>query len=37
MFAQFGEPGARGELTPQTMRETAARSGSTMSFDWWRS
>ena len=34
MFAQFGELGARGELTPQTMGETAARYGSTMSFDW---
>ena len=34
MFATFGELGARGELTPQTMAETAARYGSTMSMDW---
>ena len=34
MFAQFGELGARGELTPQTMAEIAARYGSTMSMDW---
>jgi quercetin dioxygenase-like cupin family protein len=34
MFAKFGELGARGELTPQTMGETAARYGSTMSMDW---
>ena len=34
MFAKFGELGARGELTPETMGETAARYGSTMFFDW---
>jgi len=34
MFAQFGELGARGELTPGTMAATAARYGSTMSMDW---
>lgn len=34
MFAKFGELGARGELTPQTMGETAAGYGSTMSMDW---
>ena len=34
MFAEFGELGARGELTPQTMGATAARYGSTMSMDW---
>ncbi|HEX5822970.1 MAG TPA: cupin domain-containing protein [Candidatus Limnocylindrales bacterium] len=34
MFATFGELGARGELTPETMGETAARYGSTMFFDW---
>ena len=34
MFATFGELGARGELTPQTMAETAARYGSTISMDW---
>jgi hypothetical protein len=34
MFEQFGELGARGELTPQTMGETAARYGSTMFMDW---
>ncbi len=34
MFAQFGELGARGELTPETMGATAARYGSTMSMDW---
>jgi quercetin dioxygenase-like cupin family protein len=34
MFAKFGELGARGELTPQTMGETAARYGSTMFMDW---
>jgi quercetin dioxygenase-like cupin family protein len=34
MFASFGELGARGELTPQTMGETAARYGSTMFMDW---
>ena len=34
MFAQFGELGARGELTPETMAQTAARYGSTMSMDW---
>jgi len=33
MFAQFGELGARGELTPETMAEIAARYGSTMSMD----
>jgi quercetin dioxygenase-like cupin family protein len=34
MFAQFGALGAKGELTPQTMGETAARFGSTMFMDW---
>jgi quercetin dioxygenase-like cupin family protein len=34
MFATFGELGARGELTPQAMAETAAIYGSTMSMDW---
>jgi quercetin dioxygenase-like cupin family protein len=34
MFAKFGELGARGELTPETMGETAARYGSTMFMDW---
>jgi len=34
MFATFGELGARGELTPETMAQTAARYGSTMSMDW---
>jgi quercetin dioxygenase-like cupin family protein len=34
MFATIGELRARGELTPQTMGETAARYGSTMSMDW---
>jgi quercetin dioxygenase-like cupin family protein len=34
MFEQFGVLGARGELTPQTMGETAARYGSTMFMDW---
>ncbi len=34
MFATFGELGARGELTPDTMAETAARHGSTMFMDW---
>lgn len=34
MFARFGELGARGELTPVTMAETAARWGSTMFMDW---
>jgi quercetin dioxygenase-like cupin family protein len=34
MFAEFGQLGARGELTPQTMGETAARYGSTMFMDW---
>ena len=34
MFEQFGQLGARGELTPQTMGETAARYGSTMFMDW---
>ena len=34
MFAQFGALGAKGELTPQTMGETAARYGSTMFMDW---
>ena len=34
MFATFGELGARGELTPQAMGETAARYGSTISMDW---
>jgi quercetin dioxygenase-like cupin family protein len=34
MFEQFGELGARGELTPETMAQTAARYGSTLSMDW---
>ena len=34
MFATFGELGARGELTAETMGETAARYGSTISMDW---
>jgi quercetin dioxygenase-like cupin family protein len=34
MFARFGELGARGELTPESMGETAARYGSTISMDW---
>jgi hypothetical protein len=34
MFAKFGELGARGELTPETMGATAAEYGSTMSMDW---
>jgi quercetin dioxygenase-like cupin family protein len=34
MFAKFGELGMRGELTPETMGETAAKYGSTMFFDW---
>jgi hypothetical protein len=34
MFEQFGQLGARGELTPQTMGETAAHYGSTMFMDW---
>jgi quercetin dioxygenase-like cupin family protein len=34
MFATFGELGSRGELTPETMAQTAARYGSTMSMDW---
>jgi quercetin dioxygenase-like cupin family protein len=34
MFEQFGQLGARGELTPQSMGETAARYGSTMFMDW---
>jgi quercetin dioxygenase-like cupin family protein len=34
MFARFGELGVRGELTPETMGETAARYGSTMFMDW---
>ena len=34
MFARFGELGASGGLTPQTMAETAARYGSTISMDW---
>ena len=34
MFAKFGGLGARGELTPQTMAETAAGYGSTMFGDW---
>ena len=34
MFAKFGELGMRGELTPETMGETAAQYGSTMFFDW---
>ena len=34
MFATFGELGARGELTPQSMAETAARYGSTISMEW---
>jgi mannose-6-phosphate isomerase-like protein (cupin superfamily) len=34
MFATFGVLGTRGELTPETMAETAARYGSTMFMDW---
>lgn len=34
MFSRFGELGARGELTPETMAQTAARYGSTMSMEW---
>jgi len=34
MFATFGELGARGELTPETMGATAARYGSTILMDW---
>lgn len=34
MFAKFGELGARGELTPETMGATAARYSSTISMDW---
>ena len=34
MFARFGELGARGELTPETMATTAAEYGSTMSGEW---
>jgi len=34
MFARFGELGARGELTPETMARTAAEYGSTMSGEW---
>jgi quercetin dioxygenase-like cupin family protein len=34
MFAEFGALAARGELTPATMGETAARFGSTMFMDW---
>ena len=34
MFAKFGELGARGELTPETMGATAAHYGSTMFMDW---
>ena len=34
MFAKFGQLGARGELTPETMGATAALHGSTMSMDW---
>jgi quercetin dioxygenase-like cupin family protein len=34
MFAKFGALGARGELTPATMAETAAGYGSTMFMDW---
>lgn len=34
MFAIFGELGAAGELRPETMAQTAARCGSTMSMDW---
>lgn len=34
MFAKFGELGARGELTPETMGETAGQYGSTMFMDW---
>ena len=34
MFAKFGELGARGELTPDTMGQTAAQYGSTMFMDW---
>lgn len=34
MFARFGELGARGELTPETMGATAAQYGSTVSMAW---
>jgi len=34
MFATFGELGARGELTPETMGATTARYGSTILMDW---
>jgi quercetin dioxygenase-like cupin family protein len=34
MFAKFGELGARGELTPQTMGATAGQYGSKVSMDW---
>jgi quercetin dioxygenase-like cupin family protein len=34
MFERFGDLGARGELTPETMGQTAAEYGSTMFMDW---
>ena len=34
MFEKFGNLGARGELTPETMASTAAEYGSTMSGEW---
>lgn len=34
MFARFGQLGARGELTPETMAAAAADYGSTMFMDW---
>jgi mannose-6-phosphate isomerase-like protein (cupin superfamily) len=34
MFARFGELGARGELTSETMGATAAQYGSTVSMAW---
>jgi quercetin dioxygenase-like cupin family protein len=34
MFARFGELGARGELNPLTMGETAAQYRTTISMDW---
>jgi uncharacterized cupin superfamily protein len=33
LFATFGELGARGELTPETLGEISARSGSTVLMD----
>jgi hypothetical protein len=34
MFAKFGQLGARGEFTPETMAATAAQYGSTISMEW---